>query len=90
MANINLGIPDEKLQEVIDATIHKFRIPQIDNPAFVTVEATPNEEPRINEFTDTQWVKEAWRRDIVKSVKEHKTYKAIKAIDIQSDDTMVS
>ena len=90
MAQITLTIPDEKLQDVIDAIIHKFRIPQITNPAFITVEATPDEEPRINEFTDAQWAKEALRREVVKAVKDHKTYKAIKALDIQSDDTTVS
>ena len=87
---ITLTIPSAKVQRVIDATKFLHKIPQIDNPDFVTVEATPNEEPRINEFTDNQWAKEAWRRYIINQVRRYETHQAKDAVSIEADDSLVS
>lgn len=87
---ITFTIPEAKVQRVIDATKYLHKIPQIVNPAFVDIETTPGEEPVINEFTDNQWAKEAWRRHIIAQVKRYETYQAKTAISIEIDDELVS
>lgn len=83
MATITFTIPDAKLQRVIDATKWAHKIPVID----VGTESASEYE---NEFTDAQWAKEAWRRQIVAQVKRYESYLAKQAVDVPADDDLIS
>ena len=76
MANITFTIPSENLQDITDTMKWLWKIPQIANPAYVDIETTPEEEPMIDEFTDSQWAKEGLRRWIVVQVRRRKKSEA--------------
>ncbi len=91
MANkiITLTIPSEKVQRVIDATKFLHKIPQIADPNWIDPE-DGSSAPMINEFTDNQWAKEAWRRYIIAQVKRYEVFKAKEEVNIDSDDTLLA
>ena len=86
---ITFTIPQAKVQRVIDATKFLHKIPKIDDPDWIDPEDGTTA-PMIDEFTDNQWAKEAWRRYIIAQVKRYEIFKAKEAVDIQADDTLVS
>ncbi len=80
---LTLTVPEAKVQRFIDATKFLFPIPQINT-------GTPQAPVMENEFTDNQWSKEAWRRYIIDQVQRYEIYQAKEAVDVSSDDELVS
>lgn len=83
MATIIFTIPDGQLQRVVDATKYLHKIPKINT-------GTTKEPVWENEFTDNQWAKEAWRRYIIAQIKRYETFNAKEAVNIPSDDSLMS
>ena len=82
-------ISEEHEQQFIDATIWLFPIPYTTN-----MDYDPNNPstggPRIYEFTEDEWIKEAWRRHMVAQVARYKTYIVQKTSIVPADDSVVS
>lgn len=81
--NISFNVSTEKVQRLVDATKYLFKIPQINT-------GTEENPVLVNEFTDNQWAKEAWRRYINAQVKRYEDFKAKEAIDIPLDNSLLT
>ena len=73
--NITFTIPEAKIQRVIDAMKGLYEIPLVDD------------EP---EFTETQWAKEKVRRWIIEQVQRYENIVAKNAVNVQTDNELVS
>lgn len=87
---ITLTIPEAGVDRVITAINALHRVPRTRNPEWISSMETPDIEKYTNDFTDKQWVKEWIRRVIIGKVKVYERNIAEAAINIQSDDTLLS
>ncbi len=76
MAEIKFIIPDEKLDRIVEAMKGRYKIPKDENGVAL--------------FTDTEWVKEAVRRLIVRDVYIYEAKKAIEVAIVEKGDELLS
>jgi len=91
MATISFNIPSEALPRIIAAMVGLYPIPQIPDPEWVDP-GDGSEAPIVNEFTDSQWAKEALRRKIIRDVRrwERKVATGIANNNVTEDDNLLS
>ena len=80
----------EQEQRVIDACKFMRPIPTIKNPEFVDFDTTPEIPPLINEFTDSEYPQEYVRQHLINIVARFEQRKALDAVQIQPDPTLIS
>ena len=78
MTTINFTIPDEKIQRVIHAMKGIYPIP-----------TTTDEGNETNDFTDSEWAKEAVRRFVVNTVRRYENKIAIENAQVEGDDEII-
>jgi len=76
MVKVNIDVPNDKVQRVIDAMNRIYPIPKDidDNPL----------------FNETDWAKECVRRFIVRTVQRYETLKSQKENTVSQDDTIAT
>lgn len=90
MAEVTITIPDNQIERLATAMKDLYPIPQIENPAYVDAETTPEEPEMIPEYTDGQWGKICILNFLKNNVKRYEEKEAKKAVVTPSVDDLAS
>ena len=87
---VPLFIKNAHIGRISTAMKHFFPIPQVNNPAFVDEETTPNEPEQIDEYTDGQWGKICILNWLKSQVKRYEDMEAKKTAEVPLLDDLAN
>ena len=81
---ITFTVPDAQINRIIDTMKNLYAIPQI------PIDPLDPGKGFKNQFTDAQWGKECIRRWVIEQVQKWEQQKAMSAVSVNQDDSIIS